>query len=37
MSAPQPRGKLSVELLQQLVAEEQIKTVLTVLPDLYGR
>ena len=37
MSTPQPRGKLSVDLLQQLVAEEQIETVLAVMPDLYGR
>ena len=37
MSTPQPHGKLSVDLLQQLVAEEQIETVLAVMPDLYGR
>jgi glutamine synthetase len=37
MSAPQPRGKLSLDHLQQFVAEEQIETVLAVMPDLYGR
>lgn len=32
-----PRGMLSVEELIQLVEDEQIETVLTVFPDLYGR
>lgn len=31
------RGRLTVEALKQLVADEQIETVLTVFPDLYGR
>lgn len=31
------RGRLTVEALKQQVADEQIETVLTVFPDLYGR
>ena len=31
------RGKLDVETLKQLVANEQIETVLTAFPDMYGR
>lgn len=32
-----PRGKLTLEALKQQVADQQIETVLTVFPDLYGR
>ncbi len=31
------RGKLDVETLKQLISDEQIETVLTCFPDLYGR
>ncbi|RMF94176.1 MAG: glutamine synthetase [Nitrospinota bacterium] len=31
------RGMLNVETLREMVAREQIETVLTVFPDLYGR
>jgi glutamine synthetase len=37
MSTLQPRGKLDVDLLKQLVADDQIETVLAVFPDIYGR
>ncbi len=37
MNKPNVRGMLSVETLKQLVADEQIETILTVFPDLYGR
>lgn len=33
----QAKGRLTVDALKQLVANEQIETVLTVFPDLYGR
>jgi glutamine synthetase len=32
-----PRGKLTLDALKQQVADQQIETVLTVFPDLYGR
>ncbi|MFQ3618612.1 MAG: glutamine synthetase, partial [Cyanobacteriota bacterium] len=31
------RGRLTVEMLTQLVQDEQIETILTVFPDIYGR
>ena len=31
------RGRLTVETLTQLVQDEQIETILTVFPDIYGR
>lgn len=31
------RGMLDVETLKQMVADEQIETVITVMPDIYGR
>jgi glutamine synthetase len=37
MSTLQPRGRLDVETLKQLVADERIETVLAVFPDIYGR
>lgn len=37
MTKPPVRGMLTVEELIQLVNDEQIETVLTVFPDLYGR
>src|SRR4029453_12009213 len=37
MSTLQTRGKIEVELLRQLVADDQIETVLAVFPDIYGR
>ena len=37
MNKPNVRGMLDVETLKQLVADEQIETILTVFPDLYGR
>jgi glutamine synthetase len=33
----QPRGFLTVEALKHQIANEQIETVLTVFPDIYGR
>jgi len=37
MNKPNVRGMLDVETLKQLVADDQIETILTVFPDLYGR
>lgn len=37
MSQPKQRGRLTVDALKQMVADEQIETVLTVFPDIYGR
>jgi len=37
MTPPKVRGMLTVETLKQLVETEEIETVLTVFPDLYGR
>ncbi|MDX2272253.1 MAG: glutamine synthetase family protein [Cyanobacteriota bacterium] len=37
MNAPSVRGMLDVDTLKTLIANEQIETVLTVFPDLYGR
>ena len=37
MSAPQPAAKLTAGELRALVAADEIDTVLTVFPDLYGR
>jgi len=34
MNKPNVRGMLDVETLKQLVADEQIETILTVFPDL---
>jgi len=31
------RGMLDLETLKQMVADEQIETVITVMPDIYGR
>lgn len=37
MTPSKPKGFLSVDDLKHLVATEQIETVLTVFPDIYGR
>lgn len=37
MAAPEIRGMLDVKSLKQMVDNEEIETVLTVFPDLYGR
>jgi glutamine synthetase len=37
MVQPKVRGMLDVETLAQMVEDEQIETVLTVFPDMYGR
>ena len=37
MTAQSIRGMLDVETLKQMVSSEQIETVLTVFPDMYGR
>jgi glutamine synthetase len=37
MDTSKLRGRLTVETLAQLVEDEQIETILTVIPDLYGR
>jgi glutamine synthetase len=37
MSSPKLRGTLDPETLRQLVADNQIETVLAVFPDIYGR
>ncbi len=37
MSQAKSKGRLTVDALKQMVADEQIETVLTVFPDLYGR
>jgi glutamine synthetase len=37
MNKPKVRGMLDVETLKQMVESEQIETVLTVIPDMYGR
>ena len=37
MSQEKPRGMLDVETLRQMVANEEIETILTVFTDIYGR
>ena len=37
MSNSAVRGKLETAVLKQMISDEQIETVLTVFPDLYGR
>lgn len=37
MGQLKPRGMLDVETLTQMVNDEQIETILTVFPDIYGR
>ena len=37
MSTAPIRGKLDIETLKKMVANEQIETVLTAFPDMYGR
>ncbi len=37
MADPKVRGMLDVETLAQMVEEEQIETIVTVFPDIYGR
>jgi glutamine synthetase len=37
MASSQLKGLLDVETLKEKIAEEQIETVLTVFPDIYGR
>ncbi|GAB4381719.1 MAG: glutamine synthetase family protein [Elainellaceae cyanobacterium] len=37
MGQPKIRGMLDLETLSQLIEGEQIETILTVFPDLYGR
>ncbi|MFQ5769019.1 MAG: glutamine synthetase family protein [bacterium] len=37
MTSSQLKGKLDVDSLKKMIADDQIETVLTVFPDIYGR
>ena len=37
MSTQQIRGMLAIETLKRMITDEEIETVLTAMPDMYGR